>query len=212
MRVGVEDVAGVADRGFADRRRCRRAPPRSRPSCSRSQLSESKMRKTSMPCCGAALDELAHDVVGIIRVADGVAGAQQHLEQDVRDALRAAASSRSHGSSCRNRIDVSNVAPPHISRLNRSGVRCATASATASRSYVRTRVASSDWCASRIVVSVNSSRFCLRTHSANFSGPAPAACCRVPAAAACRCGVRAATPASAARASDRTCPSRPAGR
>ena len=132
------------------------------------QFSESKMRKTSMPCSARALDELAHDVVGIIGVADGVAGAQQHLEQDVRDALRAAASRRSHGSSCRKRIEVSNVAPPHISRLKSCGIRCATASAICSMSYVRTRVASSDWCASRIVVSVNSSRFCLRTHCAEF--------------------------------------------
>ena len=38
-------------------------------------------------------------------------------------------------------MDVSNVAPPHISRLNKFGVRCATASATFTRSYVRKRVA-----------------------------------------------------------------------
>ena len=87
------------------------------------QLSESKMRKTSMPCVGAPLDERADDVVGVVRVADGVARAQQHLEQDVRDRAARSSSSRSHGSSCRNRIDVSNVAPPHISRLNRSGVQ-----------------------------------------------------------------------------------------
>ena len=41
-----------------------------------------------------------------------------------------------------------------------SGSRCATKLAMASMSYVRTRVASSDWCASRNVVSVSSSRFC----------------------------------------------------
>ena len=50
-----------------------------------------------MPARRAPLDERAHDVVGIVRVADGVARPQQHLEQDVRDALRAARSSRSHG-------------------------------------------------------------------------------------------------------------------
>ena len=33
------------------------------------------------------LHERSHDVVGIVRVADGVAGPQQHLEQDVRNLL-----------------------------------------------------------------------------------------------------------------------------
>jgi hypothetical protein len=75
---------------------------------------------------------------------------------------------------------VSNVAPPHISRLNKFGVRWLTASATFTRSYVRTRVASSDWCASRIVVSVNISRFCFRTHSANFSAPSSVSLSFVP--------------------------------
>ena len=36
---------------------------------------------------GRLLDERADDVVGIIRVADGVGGAQQHLEEDVGHAL-----------------------------------------------------------------------------------------------------------------------------
>ena len=76
---------------------------------------------------------------------------------------------------------VSNVAPPHISRQNRSGVQVRVRRRrSASMSYVRTRVASSDWCASRIVVSVNSSRFCSRTHSANFSGPSSFSLSRVP--------------------------------
>ena len=123
MRAGIEDVAGVADGGLADAPRCRRARA-SIASCMLSvELSESKMRKTSMPCSRAALDERAHDVVGIGRVADGVAGAQQHLEQDVGHALRAARARRSHGSSWRKRIDVSNVAPPHISRLKSPGSR-----------------------------------------------------------------------------------------
>jgi hypothetical protein len=56
---------------------------------------------------------------------------------------------------------VSNVAPPHISSENSSGAVVREASAiTASMSYVRMRVASSDWWASRIVVSVHSSGFC----------------------------------------------------
>ena len=47
-------------------------------------------------------------------------------------------------------------------------------------SNVRTRVASSDWCASRIVVSVSSSGFCLSTHAQNFSGPSASRRVRVP--------------------------------
>ena len=46
-------------------------------------------------------------------------------------------------------MEVSNVAPPHISRLKRFGRRCATALAVANKSCVRTRVAMSDWWASR---------------------------------------------------------------
>jgi hypothetical protein len=52
---------------------------------------------------------------------------------------------RCHGSSLRKRIAVSKVAPPHISREKSSGVRRATAGAIAAMSYVRTRVAMSDW-------------------------------------------------------------------
>ena len=49
------------------------------------------------------------------------------------------------------------------------------------KSYVRTRVAISDWCASRNVVSVISRRFSLRAHAANFFGPSFCSICRVPA-------------------------------
>ena len=45
---------------------------------------------------------------------------------------------------------------------------------------VRSRVASSDWWASRKVVSVISSGFCSSTHCANFSGPSSCSICRVP--------------------------------
>ena len=50
----------------------------------------------------------------------------------------------------------------------------------ATRSWVRMRVASSDWCASRMVVSVTSSRVCARIHWANFSGPISSSACLVP--------------------------------
>jgi len=42
-------------------------------------------------------------------------------------------------------MEVSKVAPPHISRLNSWGARCAVAAAIVRRSYERTRVARSDW-------------------------------------------------------------------
>ena len=45
---------------------------------------------------------------------------------------------------------------------------------------MRTRVARSDWCASRIVVSVKSSFFCARTHFATASGPSARSRSRVP--------------------------------
>ena len=75
---------------------------------------------------------------------------------------------------------VSNVAPPHISRLNRPGISRAVASATFTKSYVRNRVANNDWWASRIVVSVSSSGFCFRTHWQNLSGPSVSSRSRSP--------------------------------
>ncbi|MPM80538.1 hypothetical protein SDC9_127585 [bioreactor metagenome] len=47
-------------------------------------------------------------------------------------------------------------------------------------SYVRIRVASSDWWASRKVVSVTSSRSEARSAAANFSGPSSSSCWRKP--------------------------------
>ncbi len=80
---------------------------------------------------------------------------------------------RCHGSSCRKRYATSNVAPPHISCEKKPAARCAVACATRSMSRVRTRVASSDWCASRNVVSVNRTARCCSTHL-----DSPAAPCR----------------------------------
>ena len=93
-------------------------------------------------------------------------------------------------------MEASKVAPPHISKLKSCGVRRATASATRSMSWVRTRVARRDWWASRKVVSVKRARFCLRVHSANFSGPSLSNCCRVPAGGS----MRRSTPGSGAEA------------
>ena len=59
---------------------------------------------------------------------------------------------------------------------------------------MRTRVAINDWCASRNVVSVISSRFCLRVQAANFFGPSLQRSWRVPA-----CGSESGTDGSTAR-------------
>ncbi len=40
-----------------------------------------------MPAAAASLTNSRDDVVGVVRVPDGVRGPQQHLEQDVRNAL-----------------------------------------------------------------------------------------------------------------------------
>ena len=79
---------------------------------------------------------------------------------------------------------VSKVAPPHISSENKpvlaSPTLRASASEQASMSKLRTRVAMSDWWASRKVVSVMSRRFCFSVHSANFFGPSSSSRSRVP--------------------------------
>lgn len=56
----------------------------------------------------------------------------------------------------------------------------ATTGATASRSFVRTRVASNDWCASRKVVSVTCSDGDERSHAAKPSGPSSFSRCFEP--------------------------------
>jgi hypothetical protein len=81
-----------------------------------SQFSESKMRKTedvnSLP--RRFLDEFTDGVVGIGGVADGVGGAKEHLEADVRDGFPEAAEAmprilekEAHG-------DVEGRAAPHF--------------------------------------------------------------------------------------------------
>jgi len=78
---------------------------------------------------------------------------------------------RCHGHSRKKRMETSKVAPPHISNENTCGFALAKPSATASISSVRTRVASSDWCASRNVVSVYKILLCCRIQLQKASGP-----------------------------------------
>ena len=93
----------------------------------------------------------------------------------------ASAPSRSHGSSLRKRSATSYVAPPHASLESRPGSIRARNGATCSMSRVRTRVANSDWCASRNVVSVTARVFCSRSTCAQRSGPSLVSNCFDPA-------------------------------
>lgn len=78
---------------------------------------------------------------------------------------------RSHGHSCKNRNATSNVAPPQFSNEYKLLNLCATNGEIFRRSWVRTRVASNDWCASRNVVSINNNSFRSRTALAKAFGP-----------------------------------------
>ena len=95
-------------------------------------------------------------------------------------------SSLSHGHSCRNLIDTSNVAPiqlfykrnrqlfhipPQFSILNKFGKLCATNGLISAISKVRTLVANKDWCASRNVVSIIKQPGCFLTACAKALGP-----------------------------------------
>mmetsp|Transcript_26967 Transcript_26967/g.45119 ORF Transcript_26967/g.45119 Transcript_26967/m.45119 type:complete len:213 (-) Transcript_26967:892-1530(-) len=75
--------------------------------------------------------------------------------------------SLSQGHSSRKRMHTSNVAPPQHSTLKASASRVLATLAPLTRSSVRTLVASRDWWASRIVVSVTSTRWlaCAGSHS-----------------------------------------------
>jgi len=76
--------------------------------------------------------------------------------------------------------------PPQFSRAN-SGFRvCDMNGEMRFKSYVLTRVASSDWCASRNVVSISSSCLCCRTALASPSGPFSSSTSRQPRGVASR--------------------------
>ena len=129
---------------------------------------------------GRLLDELLDDVVGVVGVADGVGGRAAASGNRCWGSSSAAGRGAPRGPRCRKRMATSKVAPPHISREKRPPPRWLVASAMRSRSKVRKRVAISDWWASRMVVSVISSFFCLRAHSASPSGPFSSRMSRLP--------------------------------
>ena len=120
--------------------------------------------------------EVAHHVVRVVGVADRVRGPQQHLEQHVGHGLaqlgEAVPRVLAAGSAWPRRR-WPRPRPP--ARAARAGGARSTPPAP-SRSCVRKRVASSDWWASRKVVSVSSRRCCV-AHPARRTrrAPAPAA-------------------------------------
>ena len=144
-----------------------------------------------------------HDVVRIVGVADGVGRAQQHLQQQVRHRARAARASRSQGSSCRKRMATSKVAPPHTPPRTAAAAGARSTGAIAAMSRVRMRVASSDWCASRmrrvgeqhaLLLAASTARSAparARRASACVPGGGRAAAAPAAAAAAPSCGGRA---------------------
>ena len=89
---GVQQVAGVADGGFADRVRLEHGLHRDDHVLDAVEGVEDAEDVDAL--ARGLQHELPHDVVGVARVAHGVGGAQQHLEADVGNArapVRAAA-------------------------------------------------------------------------------------------------------------------------
>ncbi len=79
---------------------------------------------------------------------------------------------------------TSKVAPPQHSSDSSCGKPRAQAAAEPTMSKLRMRVASSDWWASRMVVSVTSTRRCSRIHAAKPCGPSLSNSCLAPSAGA----------------------------
>ena len=167
--VGVGQVAGVAERDLGDGGAGRAHRLDRRP-----HLLDVVERVEDPEDVDAGRRRLLDEGLGhlrrVRRVADRVAPAQQHLQADVghRLAQRGQPLPRVLG---RKRSATSYVAPPHASSDHSSGVVRATWPATASRSRVRTRVASSDWWASRKVVSVTATRVLGAQRAGELLGP-----------------------------------------
>lgn len=105
----------------------------------------------------------------------GVGGAAGRYSEWRRAAGRTTTDNLNPSSRCaprtRNRMATSNVAPPQHSSAYADDSASRVAGVMASRSCVRTRVASRLWCASRHVVSITSVPGCARTAVANALGP-----------------------------------------
>lgn len=128
--------------------------------------------------------------VRVAGVPDTICAAHKRLERDVRNQPTDSTlympvlahyphsclcliqhTRRSHGSSYKKRIATSNVAPPQHSSEYALASAQLVSLAILAISIVRRRVASSDWCASRHVVSIMSVPGYSRTALAKASGP-----------------------------------------
>ena len=130
------------------------------------------MRKMSRPVRAASSTKASVTFVGYGRVAHGVAAAQQHLERDVGHRLAQQGEPLPRVLAEEAQRDVVGRAAPGLHREQLGG-EPRDVPATCSRSRVRIRVASSDWWASRKVVSVTATSVRSRSCRANSSGPTP---------------------------------------
>ena len=87
--VGVEDVAGVADRTLGELAGLAHGVDRDPHVLDPVQAVEDAEQVHAG--VGRLLDEVADDIVGVVGVADAVGAAQQHLQEQVGDALAQAA-------------------------------------------------------------------------------------------------------------------------
>ena len=133
-------------------------------------MSESNTRKTSTPAACASLVNSRTTLSGYEVYPTALAPRRSICRGTLGTAARSS-SRRLQGHSCRKRSETSNVAPPQTSREAAEERACAVKGAALTRSWVRTRVASSDWCASRMVVSVTRRPLWARTAAAHPSGP-----------------------------------------
>ena len=165
----VDEVAGVADGRLAQLARF--AHRVDRHAHVSTQLSESKMRNRSMPRRGRLARRRAHHVVGVVGVADGVGAAQQHLEAGCSGMCSRSGPGAPRGPPAGSAWPRRRSRRPTSPARRARGRSRAWPAAMRSMSWVRIRVASSDWWASRKVVSVSSRRFCSRIHARSPSGP-----------------------------------------
>ena len=177
----------------ADRRDCpcSRSPPRTACPLSRTasiatrmfstQLSESKTRNRSMPLAPPAATKYCTTLSGIVRVADRVRRAQQHLQQKVRHRLAKLVQSLPRALLQKPHRDVERRAAPALDRQQIRQQARVVRARSPTMSCVRMRVASSDWCASRMR-RIGDQHALLRAAStaANFSAPSSSSFCFVP--------------------------------
>ena len=167
---GVGQVAGVAERHLGDRRAGRADRLDGRP-----HLADVVERVEDAEDVDAGrrrlLDERLRHRGRVGRVADRVAAAQQHLQADVRHGRAQLGQPLPRVLGQEAQRHVVGRAAPGLERQQLAASSGRRGRRRCSRSRVRTRVASSDWCASRKVVSVTATGVWARSWRANPAGP-----------------------------------------